>query len=65
MLPPPLAGTGAIDDIGFSKGKHYTVNVPLKDGMDDESYRMMFEPIMAKVRQVCDSNSNFFVKSCS
>lgn len=29
-------------------GKHYTVNVPLKDGMDDDNYKFMYEPIMAK-----------------
>ena len=27
----------------------YTVNVPLKDGMDDASYQLVYEPIMAKV----------------
>ena len=27
----------------------YTVNVPLKDGIDDSSYRMLYEPIMSKV----------------
>lgn len=26
-----------------------TVNVPLQDGMDDESYRYVYEPIMTKV----------------
>ena len=46
-------GTGAIDDIGTSKGKHYTVNVPLKDGMDDDSYQMVYEPVMAKVWRKC------------
>ncbi len=34
-------------------GKYYTVNVPLKDGMDDECYQLVFEPIMAKVRGMC------------
>jgi hypothetical protein len=33
----------------FSSGRNYTVNVPLKDGMDDEHYTALFEPIMAKV----------------
>ncbi|KAG2453086.1 hypothetical protein HYH02_002418 [Chlamydomonas schloesseri] len=42
-------GTGALDDIGYGKGKYYTVNVPLKDGMDDDSYKMLYEPIMQKV----------------
>lgn len=42
-------GTGAIDDVGYGPGKGYCVNVPLKDGMDDESYRYVYEPIMTKV----------------
>lgn len=42
-------GTGALADTGYSKGRHYTVNVPLREGMDDESYRSLFEPIMRKV----------------
>jgi len=45
-------GTGAVDDIGTGKGKGYTVNVPLKDGMDDDSYKMLYEPIMSKVMEM-------------
>eukprot|EP00775_Hariotina_reticulata_P005430 gene5430-5663_t len=45
-------GTGAIDDVGFGQGKGYCVNVPLKDGMDDESYRYVYEPIMTKVMEL-------------
>ncbi|GIL69817.1 hypothetical protein Vretifemale_631 [Volvox reticuliferus] len=45
-------GTGALDDIGYGKGKFYTVNVPLKDGMDDDSYRLVYEPIMQKVMEM-------------
>ncbi len=32
-------------------GKYYCVNVPLKDGMDDDNYQLMFEPIMSKVME--------------
>jgi len=39
-------GTGHIDDIGIGKGRHYSVNVPLKDGMDDESYHYIFKPVI-------------------
>jgi hypothetical protein len=42
-------GTGAVEDVGYGKGRGYCVNVPLKDGMDDESYRYVYEPIMTKV----------------
>ncbi|KAK8897175.1 hypothetical protein M9Y10_015109 [Tritrichomonas musculus] len=42
-------GTGHIDDIGICKGKHYSVNIPLKDGIDDESYRSIFRPIIREL----------------
>jgi len=45
-------GTGHLQDIGQHKGKHYSVNVPLKDGIDDESYNMLFKPVMAKVMEM-------------
>lgn len=38
-------GTGNVSDIGLEKGKNYAVNIPLKDGMDDESYKQIFEPV--------------------
>lgn len=39
-------GTGQLSDIGIGRGKHYSVNVPLKDGMDDVSYETIFKPII-------------------
>lgn len=42
-------GTGHVDDIGIGKGKHYAVNIPLKDGMDDESYEAIFKPIIGNL----------------
>ncbi|XP_064984099.1 histone deacetylase 1 isoform X1 [Musa acuminata AAA Group] len=45
-------GTGDIRDIGYGKGKYYALNVPLDDGIDDESYHYLFKPIMAKVMEV-------------
>ena len=38
-------GTGYITDIGMDKGKNYAVNVPLKDGMTDDSYLYVFQPV--------------------
>ena len=32
-------------------GKYYSVNVPLRDGMDDASYMMLFNPIMTKIME--------------
>jgi histone deacetylase 1/2 len=39
-------GSGALEDIGIGRGKHFCCNVPLKDGMDDESYGLIFKPII-------------------
>jgi histone deacetylase 1/2 len=38
-------GTGELKDVGVQKGKYYSVNVPLRDGIDDESYQTTFEPV--------------------
>lgn len=32
-------------DIGIGKGKHYAMNLPLRDGITDESYKSVFEPV--------------------
>lgn len=45
-------GTGDMNEIGEGAGKYYSLNVPLKKGMDDESYNKIFLPIMAKVMDV-------------
>ena len=42
-------GTGDVKDRGAWVGKNYAVNVPLHDGMDDESYRAIFRPVISKV----------------
>ncbi|OMJ27085.1 Histone deacetylase 1 [Smittium culicis] len=42
-------GTGDIRDIGVGKGKNYSINVPLRDGIDDDTYQAIFQPIMRKV----------------
>mmetsp|Transcript_18611 Transcript_18611/g.56182 ORF Transcript_18611/g.56182 Transcript_18611/m.56182 type:complete len:202 (-) Transcript_18611:339-944(-) len=33
-------------------GKYYSVNVPLRDGINDESYQRIFVPIMQKVMEM-------------
>ena len=45
-------GTGALDDIGAGRGKYYSVNVPLNDGIDDKSYMSIFKPVIQKVMDV-------------
>lgn len=45
-------GTGDIRDIGCGKGKYYAVNVPLDDGIDDDSFQSLFKPIIKQVMLV-------------
>ncbi|KAL4418842.1 hypothetical protein ABPG77_004439 [Micractinium sp. CCAP 211/92] len=45
-------GTGALGDTGHAEGKLYSVNVPLQEGMDDESYKYVYEPVMQKVMEL-------------
>ncbi|OAA62141.1 histone deacetylase RpdA/Rpd3 [Cordyceps fumosorosea ARSEF 2679] len=42
-------GTGELRDIGIGQGKHYSVNYPLRDGITDESYKSIFEPVIENV----------------
>nr|AOE43209.1 histone deacetylase family protein type-1 histone deacetylase [Rostrostelium ellipticum] len=42
-------GTGDWDEIGVHKGRRYSVNVPLRDGIDDRSYQSIFRPVIQGV----------------
>ncbi|KAF3920025.1 hypothetical protein ABW21_db0204204 [Orbilia brochopaga] len=42
-------GTGSFEDIGAGNGRHYSLNVPLKDGIDDNSYFLLFKSISEAV----------------
>ncbi|CAJ0580478.1 unnamed protein product, partial [Mesorhabditis spiculigera] len=44
-------GTGDLKDLGVGKGKFYSLNVPLRDGITDETYQSIFTPIMTKVME--------------
>ena len=37
-----FAGTGKISDIGCGRGKYHTVNVPLKEAINDQQYFDVF-----------------------
>ncbi|KAL9314092.1 hypothetical protein ACSQ67_019544 [Phaseolus vulgaris] len=45
-------GTGHMKDTGVGAGKNYSLNVPLNDGLDDETFRGLFRPIIQKVMDV-------------
>lgn len=42
-------GTGHIDEVGSSLGKYYSVNVPLRDGIDDDAYVWLFKEVIDAV----------------
>ncbi|KAI7952041.1 hypothetical protein MJO28_007725 [Puccinia striiformis f. sp. tritici] len=44
-------GTGELRDTGHGKGKHYAVNFPLRDGITDEAYKNIFEPVIMKIME--------------
>ena len=44
-------GTGELRDIGVGQGKNYSVNFPLRDGIDDKSYKDIFEPVIKSVME--------------
>ncbi|CAD6584257.1 MAG: histone deacetylase [Tremellales sp. Tagirdzhanova-0007] len=42
-------GTGEVRDHGIGKGMGYAVNVPLRDGINDENYKGIFEPVIKRI----------------
>ncbi|KAH9411869.1 histone deacetylase [Ordospora pajunii] len=50
-------GTGMVSDVGIARGRGYSVNVPLKDGIDDETYFSVFKPVISKVIEVYQPNA--------
>ena len=48
--------TGDLKDIGAERGKYYSINVPLNDGIDDHSYENIFQPIISKVVETYQPN---------
>ncbi|GMS93051.1 hypothetical protein PENTCL1PPCAC_15226, partial [Pristionchus entomophagus] len=44
-------GTGDLKDIGVNGGRLYSLNVPLRDGIRDDSYQSIFKPVMGKVME--------------
>ncbi|KAJ2785012.1 histone deacetylase (class I) Clr6 [Coemansia interrupta] len=44
-------GTGDIKDVGVERGKYYAVNVPLREGIDDDTYAFVFQRVMRNVME--------------
>ncbi|KAG8919610.1 histone deacetylase [Tulasnella sp. 418] len=47
-------GTGELRDVGIGKGKNYACNFPLRDGVTDENYKSVFEPVITEVMRTYD-----------
>ncbi|KAI6218218.1 Histone deacetylase [Aphelenchoides fujianensis] len=45
-------GTGELKDVGAGRGRNYSVNVPLRDGITDANYQSIFKPVMKKVMEM-------------
>lgn len=45
-------GTGALDDIGMEEGLGYSVNVPLYEGIDDQTYSSLFRRVMDQIMNI-------------
>lgn len=44
-------GTGDVKDKGYQKGDGYSINCPLHEGMDDDSFKSIFRPIISKIME--------------
>lgn len=44
-------GTGSIDEVGVKGGKYYSLNVPLQEYIDDQSYAYIFKHVMSNVME--------------
>ncbi|XP_060688640.1 histone deacetylase 8 [Hemiscyllium ocellatum] len=47
--PGFFPGTGDVADVGMGKGRYYTVNVPLQDGIQDDLYYQICESVLKEV----------------
>lgn len=45
-----LSGAGDMYEIGAECGRYYSVNVPLKEGIDDQSYLQVFKPVIQVIQ---------------
>lgn len=45
-------GTGAVSDVGVKKGKNYSLNFPLRDGIDDNTFTTIFQDVITKVMEM-------------
>ena len=44
-------GTGDISDVGYGEGKGYSLNFPLRAGIDDANFVAIFKPVRSPSRR--------------
>lgn len=54
---PFFPGTGALGDIGQGEGKNYSINIPLKDGINSEAYGHVFSRVITEVQKHYDASA--------
>lgn len=47
-MPGFYPGSGSLDDLGYLKGKYYSLNVPFLEGLSDDSLLYAFNHIFPK-----------------
>jgi histone deacetylase 1/2 len=45
-------GTGHVKDVGVGKGKNYSINFPLMDGIDDAGFEAIFQAVISQVMEM-------------
>uniref|UniRef100_A0AC34G5P8 Histone deacetylase domain-containing protein n=1 Tax=Panagrolaimus sp. ES5 TaxID=591445 RepID=A0AC34G5P8_9BILA len=49
-------GTGDMHDIGKGNGKGYSINIPLREGCDDDNYAFIFQPLIKSIVESYEPN---------
>ncbi|XP_057231029.1 histone deacetylase 8 isoform X1 [Malurus melanocephalus] len=55
--PGFFPGTGDVTDVGLGKGRYYSVNVPIQDGIQDEKYYQICESVLKEVYAAFNPNA--------
>ncbi|KAJ7597625.1 histone deacetylase complex, catalytic component RPD3 [Mycena floridula] len=50
-------GTGELRDVGLMKGKYHSLNFPLREGISDDNYKSVFEPVIRQVMESYDPSA--------
>ena len=55
--PTFYPGTGDVNEIGESKGAYFSINIPLKDGLDDDTMLAILEYLLPKIYNFYQPNA--------